>query len=212
MPRSSLLLQHARQHQSQGFSLTEILVAAVLSSVTVVAAVQILGPHLRLNQRMEGYNRLQERWARTAYLLDTEIPNARSATGANNKLTLTVPARILPDSSASGDCTSVSTLASPNSAICTITYKQVGTRLLRDGPVVTSWGDLDTAKTLTDQLVLDGVIADSFVPTVNEASVKYKLDLWDPNSDATYPGRGSAARSKANCLSLEADATPPPCE
>lgn len=58
-----------RPERERGFSLPELLVAVVLSSLTVVVAVQILGPHLRMNQRMEGYTRLQERWARLAYLL-----------------------------------------------------------------------------------------------------------------------------------------------
>ncbi|MEB3275498.1 MAG: prepilin-type N-terminal cleavage/methylation domain-containing protein [Cyanobacteriota bacterium] len=186
----------ARSQEERGFSLPELLVAVALSSLTVVVAVQILGPHLRMNQRMEGYTRLQERWARLAYLLDTEIPKARAISASGNSLSLTVPI-----STSTGE-----------SAIDTITYKQVGTQLLRDGPTITEWGRLDPASQQTNQLVVDGVAANSFLPAASTASVTYSLNLVDPNSDATFNGRGSAARGQADCLSLEADLTPPSCD
>ncbi len=198
MPRAAMppILSLLRPRHEQGFSLPELLVAVALSSLTVVVAVQILGPHLRMNQRMEGYTRLQERWARIAYLLDTEIPKARAITAGSNSLTLTVPI-----STTSGE-----------SAIGTITYKQVGNQLLRDGPAITAWGRLDPASPQTNQLVVEGVAANSFLPATTTASVSYSLNLLDPSSDATFSGRGSVARSRADCLSLEADATPPSCD
>lgn len=193
-----LSLSPLRPSHEQGFSLPELLVAVALSSLTVVVAVQILGPHLRMNQRMEGYTRLQERWARLAYLLDTEIPKARAITANPTTRTLTLT---VPISATTG-----------GSAIGTITYKQVGTQLLRDGPAITEWGSLDPASLQTNQLVVDGVAANSFLPVASTASVTYTLNLLDPSSDATFNGRGSAARGQADCLSLEADLTPPSCD
>lgn len=196
----------------EGFSLTELLIAASLSAITVIVAVQILGPHLRMNQRMEGYNRLQERWARLSYLLDTELQIARGCNpgvtpGASNQcgITTNLSTNTLtfyaPTSTTTG-----------GSEIPEITYKQVGTQLLRDGPAITAWGRLDPASQQTNQLVVDGVVANSFRPSVTTTSVSYTLNLVDPNSDATFTGRSGAARGRADCLSLEADATPPSCD
>lgn len=176
---------------SAGVTLTELLVAAAISGLTVVAAVQILGPQLRVNQRMEGYTRLQERWARVAYLLDSEVQRARSITAGTNSITLIVP--ISTDTG--GD-------------LVTIIYKldTTGTKLLRDGPVIDEWGKLSPTTSLNDQLVLDGVKLNGFVTSVDNSSLRYSVDMTDPNSDATYNAKGSAARGRSDCSSLEADA------
>lgn len=175
-------------HPSAGFSLTELLLAAVLSGVTIVVAVQVLSPQLRSNQRMEGTMRLQERWARVSYLLDTEIAKARSINTTTNSLSLQVPVR-----------------TATGSTERTITYRQSGTQLLRDGPAINTWGDLNTSSTLNGELLLDGVSAGSFMPIHVNSTVSYSLNLTDPNSDATYSGRGSVSRGRADCLSFESD-------
>lgn len=171
-----------------GFGLVELLVASAVGSLVVVAAVMALGPHLRLNQRMEGYTRLQERWIRVAFLLDTEIQAASSVSTATGSLTLKVP---------------VSTGLPPSD----ITYYQQGTTLLRNGPAISASGELQPDSPTTGVLVIDGVATGGFVPVVEQGNVvKYTIILIDPNSDATYSGRGSVARGRADCQSFEADA------
>lgn len=205
--RSALRFASRRQlRPSAAFTLTELLVAALVSSLTVVVAVQILGPQLRGNQKMEGYMRLQERWARVAYLLDTEVQKARGCrpgitAGAAGQCGITVGTNSLTFYAP------IST-GTAGAAVGAITYRQVGTQLLRDGPTINDWGQLNPATSLSGELVLDGVAAGSFLPAVSSTTVNYTIDLTDPNSDASYKGRGSTARGRANCLSLEADADP----
>lgn len=179
-----------RRSHAGGFGLAELLVASAVGGLVVVAAVMALGPHLRLNQRMEGYTRLQERWIRVAFLLDTEIQAASSVSTATGSLTLTVPV-----STATGSTTS------------TITYYQQGTTLLRNGPAISARGELQPDSPTTGVLVIDGVATGGFVPVVEEGNVvRYTINLIDPNSDATYSGRGSVARGRDDCQSFEADA------
>lgn len=213
MPRAAMppILSLLRPRHAQGFSLPELLVAVALSSLTVVVAVQILGPHLRMNQRMEGYTRLQERWARIAYLLDTEIPKARTINAVGSTLTLEVPVPNLSFNAETCDQTPPIPLGE-KSVIKTIVYKldNTQTKLLRDGPAINCWGRLSQTTTTSNVVIVDGIAPGSFSPSVNTNSVNYTLSLTDPNSDATFNGRGSAARGRADCLSLEADATLPP--
>jgi len=173
-----------------GFSLVELLVASVIGSLVVVAAAMVLGPHLRLNQRMEGYTRLQDRWMRVAFLLDTEIQKASSISVGTNSLTLTVP-------------------VSGGSLPSTIIYYQQGTTLLRSGPTIDDNGNLQPASPTTGVVVVDGVAAGGFQPQLKTANsgltLDYAINLFDPNSDATYNGRGSVARGRADCRSLETD-------
>ena len=178
-----------RRSHAGGFGLAELLVASAVGGLVVVAAVMTLGPHLRLNQRMEGYTRLQERWIRVAFLLDTEIQAASSVSTATGSLTL-----IVPVSTATGSTTS------------TITYYQQGTTLLRDGPAISASGELQPDSPTTVVLVIDGVATGGFMPVVDQGNTKYTINLIDPNSDATYSGRGSVARGRADCQSFEADA------
>lgn len=182
-----------RRRDAHGFGLVELLVASAVGSLVVVAAVMTLGPHLRLNQRMEGYTRLQERWIRLAFLLDTEIQEASSVTTATGSLSLTVPV-----STATGSTTT------------TITYYQQGTTLFRSGPAISDRGALQTDSPTTGVVVIDGVASGGFVAQLlngsNAASVAYTVNLIDPNSDATYSGRGSVARGRADCQSFESDA------
>lgn len=190
--RISRLLPTGRAAGSQGFGLVELLVASVIGSLVVVAAATVLGPHLRLNQRMEGYTRLQDRWMRVAFLLDSEIQKARSVSMGANSLTLTVPV-----STAAGSQTS------------TITYYQQGTSLLRSGPAIDDNGNLQPGSTTAGVVVVDGVAAGGFQPQLQTASngltFNYTISLFDPNSDATYNGRASVARSRADCQSFETD-------
>lgn len=178
----------ATDRRGDGFSLPELLLAAALSALTLVVAVQVLGPQLRSNQRMEGYMRLQERWARVSYLLDTEIQKARSISTGTNSLTLQVPVR-----------------TSSGATESSITYRQSGTQLLRDGPAINTWGDLNPSSPRSGDLLIDGVQTGSFSASGVSSSVSYTINLIDPNSDATYSGRGSVARGRADCLSLESD-------
>lgn len=196
-------LRHHHARGNHGFTLVELLVAAVVGSITVITASMLLGPHLRMNQRMEGYNRLQERWIRTSYLLDTEIQKASNVAVNGTTLTLTVPLSV---NDGSGNW---------NGGTTTITYKLNGdrTQLLRDGPLIDRWGDSNPSTILNNQLVVDGVSpTNGFEPQLLNASglisLQYTLRLIDPNSDATYRGKGSVARGRADCASIESDGGP----
>jgi prepilin-type N-terminal cleavage/methylation domain-containing protein len=192
MPRATELRPVATG--SAGFSLVEVLAASALSAVVVVAATSLLIPHLQVNQRVEGYARLQERWMRLAFLLNSEVQKASSISIGNNSLTITAPV-----STAAGGATT-----------STITYYQQGTSLLRSGPEISLWGDLIPASATSGVLVLEGVEASSFVPQSQQNggsnAVAYSINLKDPSSAATYTGRSSVARGRADCQSYEVDA------
>lgn len=186
----------SRPGRQAAFTLTELLVAAVVGSITVITAVTVLGPHLRSNQRMEAYTRLQERWIRVAYLLDTEVMSARTVTVGTNSLTLSVPIRDDNDAV----------------VIRTVTYSLTASGdLQRNGPPIDKWGRVDPTVVSTPQVLVDGIAASGFTPSLAEGggstplSLSYAITLVDRNSDTTYTGRSSVARGKADCDSLEFD-------
>jgi len=72
-----------------GLGLVELLVACTIGSMVILVSSVLLGPQLRMHQRMEGRTRLQERWARINFLLNTEIQEAHSAQTIANGLRLT---------------------------------------------------------------------------------------------------------------------------
>lgn len=173
-----------------GFTLVELLVSSSVGALIIITASLIIGPHLRSNQRMEAYTRLQERWVRVAYLLDTEIQSASNIAISGTDLILTVPIE-------------GSVPSRP------IIYKLVGTQLLRNGPPIDRNGLLVDSNGI-DHLVLDGVAANGFTPAINDSSsnklsLAYSIRLVDPNSGTTYTGKSSVARGKADCDSLESE-------
>jgi len=193
MARCLRLIDRLRApHRLAGFTLVELLVASAVSGLIVIAAAQILGPHLRSNQRLEAYIRLQERWIRVAYLLDTEAQTAQKLQAAGNTLTLTMPPR-----SDGSSATIVYTLASAANGTV---------ELRRNGPPITQTGRLDPSGSPSDALLIAGVAANGFTPTVDGTlSLNYGLALIDPNTQITYSNRSTVTRGKADCDSLESD-------
>lgn len=142
------------------------MVVVGVSSGLLVALVGLIVGHVRSSARMEALLRLQSNWNRAEFLLVHEIQEARSASVSGNTLTLT-----LPDGR-------------------TIAYGVSNNVLSRTGPPIDADGLLTSGGSRTDVLIR-GVT--SFVPTSQNQSVGFRLDLLDPTG-VTYANQSSGAQ------------------
>lgn len=190
-----------RRH-SQGFTLIELLVVAGVGSLLIGAVATVLVSQLRVQQQMEGRNRLQERWARISFLLDQEIQEAHTVTVVANGLRLTVceplavgdfyaasPSRCSDGPSGQG---------TPGNDI-TIEYALSGNVISRTGPDINAQGQL-VADTFNTHALSSGVSA--FTPTPQaDGTVDYTLTLVDPNNPAGQSfSKSGTARARTQRL------------
>jgi hypothetical protein len=61
-----------RRHQAEGFTLAELLIAGLISSLLVLAAGQIMLGQLRTDERMEAAERLKSEWSRSSSFIESE--------------------------------------------------------------------------------------------------------------------------------------------
>jgi len=165
---------------SQGFSLSEVLIAVVVGSVLMSGAVSMLISHIGTTARFEALIRLQDGWSRVQFLLDQEI---QEAIGTPTTVSCTSLSLEIPDSSGGSD---------------TVTYALSGTTLSRNGPQVSADdGTIVEGSEPSDQVVMTGVT--SFCPTSDSGEVDYTLALSDPTG-VVYQNRsqpsGAHTRSR----------------
>jgi len=61
-----------RRHQAEGFTLAELLIAGLISSLLVLVAGQIMLGQLRTDERMEAAERLKSEWSRSSSFIESE--------------------------------------------------------------------------------------------------------------------------------------------
>ncbi len=153
-----------RAPRVQGFTLAEVIVASAVGALVIIATTTVFAPQLRMHQRLEGRTRLQERWARVQYLLDTEIQEAHSVAVIANGLRLTtcaVPSNPSDTYSLANRCTDGTTSATgtPGTDV-SITYVHTpGTQVLsRTGPTINRNGQLNTTSDPSTEVLTTGVV------------------------------------------------------
>ena len=167
------------QKPEEGYTLTELMIAAMVGSVLMMGAVSMIISHTRTAARSEALIRLQDGWSRVQFLLDQEIQEARG--------TPTI-----------ASCSSRSVDVPNDSGVLqTIACSLSGTTLNRTGPRVLATGRLDNSVTDSNQVVMTGVT--SFCPTNDSGEINYTLALRDA-SGVTYQNRsqpsGAYTRSR----------------
>lgn len=206
--------------RSQGFTLVELIVAAAVGSLVIIATTTVFAPQLRMHQRLEGRTRLQERWARVQFLLDTEIQEAYSVALIPDGLQLTTCAA--PDEPS--DTYSLATRCDDGATALTGTpgtpvtityvYNPVTQVLSRNGPSIDCFGKLVTNSsnqgrncqrslvTLTPgaSILSSGIL--QFTPSITNQTVNYTLSFRDPLDPmgATFTQKASAARARIKKL------------
>lgn len=149
------------------------MVVVAVSSGLLLALVNLIISHVRSSAQMEALLRLQSNWNRVEFLLAQEIQEAKSASASGDTLTLT-----LPDNR-------------------TITYGVTGTTLQRTGPPIDANGLLIAGDNRTDVLIR---CVTAFVPTVQNQSINYRLDLSDPTG-MNYASHSSGSRLRIRSVS-----------
>jgi hypothetical protein len=192
---------------TQGFGLVELLVASAVGALVIIATTTVFVPQLRMHQRLEGRTRLQERWARLQYLLDTEIQESHSVAVIANGLQLTTCA-VPPNPSDTytfiSRCSDGATTATgtPGTDV-TITYVlDPATQVLRrTGPPINRRGQLDTSSAPNPEILTTGVL-EFMVPNPTNQTVQYTLAFRDPldPKGSTYTNKSSAARARIKKL------------
>ena len=204
-----------------GVGLVELLVACTIGSMVILVSSVLLGPQLRMHQRMEGRTRLQERWARINFLLNTEIQEAHSAQTIANGLRLTTCEPLaniyVANPSRCNDGQTAGT-GTPGTDV-TIDYVLNPTteQLSRTGPGIDCFGQLVANSTNagfncerilstispSTSMLISGVL--QFNPTItNQAdqTVNYTLSFRDPlhPQGSIYTNKSSAARARIKKL------------
>ena len=173
-----------------GFTLVELVVGTAISALLIIITTGVLSPQLRMNRLLGGQMRLEERWSRVRFLLNTEIVEAHSVRSIGNGIELITCEPL--DSGSSHRCSdgASSATGSPGYDVATC-YELVpepasGTSLLqRRGPMIEVDGALRTqgaTRSCADQtaeVVTTGVTTFS-APEITPLKVTYAISLRDP--------------------------------
>ena len=170
-----------------GFTLVELVVGTAIGALAIVITTAVFAPQLRVNQRLGGQMKLQERWSRVRFLLNTEIAEAHSVRNIGNGLELITCEPL--DSGSSHRC-SDGEPGSPGYDV-SICYELLpepasGTsRIQRRGPMIevdgalSSQGATRSCADFTAEVVTNGVTAFS-APEPTAPTVTYTISLRDP--------------------------------
>ena len=173
-----------------GFTLVELAVGTAISALLIIITTGVLSPQLRMNRLLGGQMRLEERWSRVRFLLNTEIVEAHSVRSIGNGIELITCEPL--DSGSSHRCSdgASSATGSPGYDVATC-YELVpepasGTsRLQRRGPMIevdgalSSQGATRSCSDFTAEVVTNGVTAFS-APEPTAHTVTYTISLRDP--------------------------------
>ena len=173
-----------------GFTLVELAVATAAGALLIMITMTVLSALLSTHKRLGGLSRLQERWSRVKFLIDTEIQEAQSVENISNGFRLII-------------CEPQSDLSAPDSDGVPCSDGSPGTdgkidyvwdvgkqALNRNGPGIDCRGELRLGRQGEDcsglpisddsdtSMVSTGVIA--FSPVVTNQSVTYSMSFRDP--------------------------------
>ena len=170
-----------------GFTLVELAVGTAISALLIIITTGVLSPQLRMNRLLGGQMRLEERWSRVRFLLNTEIVEAHSVRSIGNGIELITCEPL--DSGSSHRC-SDGEPGSPGYDV-SICYELLpepasGTsRIQRRGPMIevdgalSSQGATKSCADFTAEVVTTGVTAFS-APEITPLKVTYAISLRDP--------------------------------
>ena len=188
-----------------GFTLVELAVGTAIGALVIIITTAVFAPQLRMNRLLGGQMRLEERWSRVRFLLNTEIAEAHSVRSIGSGLELiTCETLSSANSNRCSDGASSAT-GSPGYDVATC-YELVpepasGTsRLQRRGPMIEVDGALRTqgaTRSCADfmaEVVTTGVTTFSAQePTTH--TVTYAISLRDPldPNGSSYTKESSAS-------------------
>jgi len=175
-----------------GFTLVELAIGTAISALLIIITTGVLSPQLRMNRLLGGQMRLEERWSRVRFLLNTEIAEAHNVTSMGNGIELITCEPLAPGNASGARCSDGATPAtgSPGHdvAICyeLVPEQAFGTSSLqRRGPMIEVDGALRTqgaTRSCADfmaEVVTTGVTTFSAQePTTH--TVTYAISLRDP--------------------------------
>lgn len=126
---------------NQGYTLVELLIAAVLGLTVLMAVLQVIDSHVRSRTVMEALMRLQDQWSRVQFLMNADIEEGRPVAAGVS----------------SGLCSTGSTVFTRERPEFStrIRYYVTGTELRRCGPTIDRDGQLVDVS--SDALVVRGV-------------------------------------------------------
>jgi hypothetical protein len=172
-----------------GFTLVELAVGTAIGALVIIITTAVFAPQLRINQRLGGQMRLQERWSRVHALLNTEIQEAHRVQSLGTGLELiTCEANDASTNRCSDGGYPTTGSFGYDVAICyeLIPDPATGTsRLQRRGPSIDQAGALQTQGTtqqcgdFAPEVVTTGVAAFS-TPTITADQVSYTISFRDP--------------------------------
>ena len=187
-----------------GFTLVELVVGTAIGALAIVITSAVFAPQLRMHQRLGGQMRLQERWSRVKFLLNTEIQEAHNVQPLASGLELTTCELNYASSSQckNGGYPTTGSFGY-DIAICyeLIPEPATGTsRLQRRGPSIDQFGGLQTQGTTTKcadypaEVVTTGVTAFP-PPVITDHKVTYTISLRDPldPNGSSYTKESSAS-------------------
>ena len=173
-----------------GFTLVELAVGTAIGALVIIITTAVFAPQLRMNRLLGGQMRLEERWSRVRFLLNTEIAEAHSVRSIDNGLELITCETLNSASSKRCSDGASSATGSPGYDVATC-YELVpepasGTSLLqRRGPMIEVDGALrnqGATRSCADQtaeVVTTGVTTFS-APEITPLKVTYAISLRDP--------------------------------
>ena len=173
-----------------GFTLVELAVGTAIGALVIIITTAVFAPQLRINQRLGGQIRLQDRWSRVNALLNSEIQEAHRVQSLGSGLELiTCEANDASSNRCSDGGYPTTGSFGYDVAICyeLIPDPATGTsRLQRRGPSIDQAGALLTqgaTKQCADfdhaEVVTTGVTAFS-TPTIADDEVRYTISFRDP--------------------------------
>jgi Tfp pilus assembly protein PilW len=172
-----------------GFTLVELAVGTAIGALVIIITTAVLAPQLRINQRLGGQMRLQERWSRVNTLLNTEIQEAHQVQSLGSGLELiTCEANDASSTRCSDGGYPTTGSFGYDVHICYELIPDSATgasRLQRRGPSIDQAGALLTQGTTQQcgafdpEVVTTGVTAFS-TPTIADDEVRYTISFRDP--------------------------------
>jgi len=150
-----------RRHQAEGFTLAELLIAGLISSLLVLAAGQIMLGQLRTDERMEAAERLKSEWSRSSSFIESEAALSQQVITDANKVNIPSSCKFQTGQFRAAldlrrDLPLVIYGVKPSESGSLPSHA-----LWRCGPEITAEGSYDTSKPIQLAMLVDGLDGDT---------------------------------------------------
>ena len=159
---SSHLKSRSFRGYAEGFTLVEVLIASVVSSILTIAGLSLWQGNIQATTTLLRGQALRDNWGRVNLFINADISEACGATTAGGVLTLSI--KRLP----TGVCT-------VSGDVVTVTYQVAGDVLQRTGPPIQRDGTIDTEGDVATVYLLTGATFDPGCTTAFQGC--YQLTL-----------------------------------